>query len=149
MERTILEIFFSFTCSIGFGIVFKIKPKELPYAGLAGVIVRIALILAQLVTGNRLVYTFIGALVGTFYAEFLGTAKKTSIAKFMYPAMVPMIPGDLLYNVIVGIVTLDGTATLENGVSLMSSLVGIALGCIVAPMLLHSRAYVRSAVGRA
>lgn len=139
MMDALLEIILSFTCSVGFGIVFKIKPKELPLAGLAGVIVRIVLIIAKLFTSRRLLYTFLGALSGTFFAEFLGLRRNTSIAKFMYPAMVPMIPGDLLYNVIVCMINLDGINLLKYGTDLVASLVGIALGCMIAPMIVHSR----------
>lgn len=142
----LLEIFFSFICSIGFGIVFQIRPRELPIAGLAGVVVRITLILCQMFTANRLVYTFIGALIGTFYAELVGSVRKTSIAKFMYPAMVPMIPDDLLYKVIVCIIHLDRANLMTYGVDLASSLAGIALGCMLAPMLLHSKSYFASVV---
>lgn len=139
MRELFFEIFFSFTCSVGFGIVFKIKPKELPLAGLAGAVVRIVLIVSKLFTANRLIYTFLGALAGTFYAEFLGAAKKTSIVKFMYPAMIPMIPGDLLYNVIVCIINVDGVDLVTYGADMIASLAGIALGCMIAPMLLHAK----------
>lgn len=141
MEKIIFEIFFSFTCSVGFGIVFQIRPKELPLAGLAGVVVRIVLLVSQLFTASRFVYTLLGALIGTFYAEFLGTAKNTSIAKFMYPAMVPMIPGDILYNVIVCLINLDTVNLTGYLVQLVSALAGIVLGCMLAPMLLHTQRY--------
>lgn len=143
MLESCLEILFSFTCSIGFGIVFGIKPKELGYAGIAGVVARIAIMLCQLVTANRLIYTLAGALSGALYAELLGRHKKTVVTKFLYPAMVPMIPGDLLYNTIVCIVNLDGTDFLIYGTNLVQALLGIALGSMLAPMFLHSKRYMR------
>lgn len=144
--KGLLEIVFSFTCSVGFGIVFGIKPKELGYAGLAGMVVRIVIMLSQLVTGNRLIYTLAGALFGALYAELLGRYKKTVVTKFLYPAMVPMIPGDLLYNTIVCIVNMDGTNLLAYGTNLVQALLGIALGTMIAPMLIHSKRYMRNAL---
>lgn len=144
--KGLLEIVFSFTCSVGFGIVFGIKPKELGYAGLAGMVVRIVIMLSQLVTGNRLIYTLAGALFGALYAELLGRYKKTVVTKFLYPAMVPMIPGDLLYNTIVCIVNMDGTNLLAYGTNLVQTLLGIALGTMIAPMLIHSKRYMRNAL---
>lgn len=144
--KGLLEIVFSFTCSVGFGIVFGIKPKELGYAGLAGMVVRIVIMLSQLVTGNRLIYTLAGALFGALYAELLGRYKKTVVTKFLYPAMVPMIPGDLLYNTIVCIVNMDGTNLLAYGTNLVQALLGIALGTMIAPMLIHSKSYMRNAL---
>lgn len=64
----------------------------------------------------------------------------------MYLAMVPMIPGDLLYKVIVCIIHLDRANLMTYGVDLASSLAGIALGCMLAPMLLHSKSYFASVV---
>ena len=144
MLSVFLEILFSFSCSVGFGIVFGIKPKELGYAGLAGVAARIAIMLCRLVTGNRLIYTLAGALFGALYAELLGRYKKTVVTKFLYPAMVPMIPGDLLYNTIVCIVSMDGSGILTYGKDLVQALLGIALGAMIAPMLLHSKRYMRN-----
>ena len=148
MLNIFFEIFFSFTCSIGFGIVFRIRPRELPYAGLAGVVVRVALIVSQMFTANRLIYTLIGALTGTFYAEWLGYIKKTSITKFMYPAMVPMIPGDLLYNSIVCLISLDASDLADYGLDLTKALFGIALGGMLAPMILHSKAYMKQVLNK-
>ncbi len=147
-----LEIFctllFSFTCSAGFGVVFGIRPKELGYAGLVGLITRVALILCQLVSANRLVYTLVGALVGALFAELLARYKNTVITKYLYPAMVPIIPGDLFYNTIMAIVTLNGAEVIEYGGDLVLALLGIALGTMIAPMILHSKNYMyRALVG--
>ena len=142
-----IEIIFSFTCSVGFGICFQIKPKELYLAGMAGAIVRIVLILASFFTPSRLISSFLGALAGTFFAEFLGYKMKTSIAKFMYPAMIPLIPGDVLYNLINSLINVDGEA-LGFGVTLTAALIGIALGCMIAPMIVHSKAYWSRALHR-
>lgn len=146
MREIFFVILFSFTCSAGFGIVFGIRPKELGYAGLAGVAARIAVMLCQTVTDNRLLYTLAGALLGALYAELLGRSKKTVVTKFLYPAMVPMIPGDLLYYTIVCIVNADGAGGLLYGTELVQALLGIALGCMLAPMFLHSKKYIRNSL---
>lgn len=61
--------------------------------------------------------------------------------------MVPMIPGDLLYNTIVCIVNADGQNFLIYGTELVQALLGIALGGMLAPMLLHSKRYIRNVLG--
>lgn len=147
MGEVFFVILFSFTYSVGFGIVFGIRPKELGYAGLAGVAARIAIMLCQTMTDNRLLYTLAGALLGALYAELLGRSKKTVVTKFLYPAMVPMIPGDLLYNTIVCIVNADGVNFLLYGTELVQALLGIALGSMLAPMFLHSKRYIRNLLG--
>ena len=147
MSEIFFIILFSFICSAGFGIVFGIQSKELGYAGLAGVAARLAILLCQAVTDSRLLYTLAGALLGALYAELLGRYKKTVVTKFLYPAMVPMIPGDLLYNTIVCIVNADGQNFLIYGTELVQALLGIALGGMLAPMFLHSKRYIRNVLG--
>ena len=126
--------------------MFRIPPRELPLAGLAGVIVRIALFFSQMLTANQLIFKLVGALTGTLYAEILGTAKKTSIAKFMYPAMVPMIPGDLLYQSIMSLIHLDTVNLAVYSLDLVKALFGIALGTMLMPMILHSKSYFKRAL---
>lgn len=143
MEEILLELALSFTCSVGFGVVFQIRPKELVYAGLAGVVTRTVLILTGFLTADRLLYTLLGSLIGNFYAVFMGRRRQMPVTKFFYPAMVPMIPGDLLYQSVAALIRLDEAGLSQYGLELVKALLGIALGSAIAPMILHSRAYLR------
>ena len=140
------ELIFAFTCCLGFGIVFGVKPKELYLAGLGGVIVQATLIICKMFTPNRLIYTIIGAIIACFYSEFLGHVQKTTITKFLYPSLVLMIPGDVLFNVIDSMLNLHGADFISYTVELIGGLAGIALGCMIAPMITHSKRYVKSII---
>ena len=79
-----------------------------------------------------------GAAAGTFFAWAAGKLGRTYTTRFLYPAMVPMIPGDLLYYVIVSLMHLDSANLLLYGTDLAGALMGIAVGTTLASMLLHS-----------
>ena len=130
----ILEFLFSFTCTVGFGIVFGIRRNELYIAGIAGLLTRAVLIVCESMELNRLAYTLIAALIGTVFAEIVGRRRKESIAKYMYPALVMLIPGDVLYNLIVAMVTVDQAAVSANTLLLGEALFGIAVGCMIGPV---------------
>ena len=129
-----MEFIFSFTCTVGFGIVFGIRKQELYIAGIAGLVTRAVLILCESMELNRLAYTLIAALIGTFFAEIVGRRRKESIAKYMYPTLVMLIPGDILYNFIVAMVTVDQAAASANMLLLGEALFGIAVGCMIGPV---------------
>lgn len=135
VTELILALVFSFTCAVGFGICFGIRREELYLAGLAGVVTRIVLIICESFMLNRLFYTMIAALVGTIYAELVGMKKRVSIAKFLYPALVLLIPGDVLYEMIMAMIQVDQQGTMNHLVTLVQALMGIALGSMIGPML--------------
>lgn len=137
MRDILLSLVVAFICAVGFGIVFGISVKELWLAGVAGFVTRIVIILCESAGFGRFTYTLLTALVGTLYAEVVGRARKSSIAKFMYPAMVLLIPGDILYKMIVAMMQLDTAGVTANFVTLMKSLLGIALGCMIGAMVFN------------
>lgn len=141
MLHNALLIFFSFTCSVCFGVTFHIRPKSLPLAGLGGAVTRAALILAQAVLESRFLFTLFAAMVGALYAELVARRVKTPITKFLYPSFVPIIPGDLLYDAMVCVVAGSFVECGEYLIELAEALLGIALGGMLVPMAFHSRRY--------
>lgn len=142
MLNNVLIVIVSFFCSVGFGIVFRIRPKVLWLAGLGGALTRTVLLCAIGCTDNRLLYTFLASLAGTAYAHLLSRRLHIPITKFMYPALVPIIPGDMLYYTAVCMVSVSPELSAYAG-NLVQSLLGLALGTMVMPLLLNSRKYLR------
>jgi uncharacterized membrane protein YjjB (DUF3815 family) len=141
MLHNVLLVLFSFTCSTCFGVTFHIRPQALFFAGLAGAITRTALLLSQSCISNRFVYTLLAAMVGALYAELIAGLKQTPITKFLYPAFVPIIPGDLLYNTVVSLMTGAYVDCAVYVIELAQALMGLALGGMLVPMVVHSKRY--------
>ena len=143
MIHIFLELLLAFTCSIGFGIVFGIRPKHLPMAGLAGFLVKVVVMLTQLFTANRFIYTLLGASMAALFSEIVGRDCDTTHSKYLYPALVPLIPGDLLYQVLLNLLRLNESAAKSTSLELMGGLFGIALGCMIVPSLIQAWKIIR------
>ena len=126
--------------SAGFSVVFNIQWKDLPFAALGGVIVRVVFILFQLILPYRFVYTILAAFFAALYSEILAIVKKEPSTLNLYPSIVPLIPGDLFYYVALGIVWGNGNLLSEFGPDLVLALVGISVGFVLCSTVVH---YVR------
>lgn len=146
MTENIIIVIVSFFCSIGFAVVFGIRPRELLLAGLGGALTRAVLLVFMTLTPSRLLFTFLASVVGTLYAHILARVKNFPITKFMYPALIPIIPGDLLYYTMTSLVS-NSPDVGANALSLFRALLGLAAGTMLVPIVMNSRKYFRRLTG--
>ena len=137
LQNPLLLILLSFGASVCFGFVFRIKPSDLWLAGLGGVLTRIVLLVMLQFTGTRLLYISVAALVASLYAEILATITKTPSTYFVYPAIVPLIPGDLFYYALVGLLHSDRVMFESNALNCMLVLLGMSIGFVLSSVIAH------------
>lgn len=133
-------IFLSFTASLGFSIVFQMHPKELVFAGLGGALTRIVYIVLLTSTDYRIAFTTLAAFAAALYAEIMAIIKKTPATVYLYPSVIPLIPGDLIYYAMLGLIWQDTAAFQTNAVDCLLSLIGISVGFVICSSIMH---YVR------
>ena len=126
--------------SAGFSVTFNIQWKDLPFAALGGVVVRVVFILFQLIVPYRFVYTILAAFFAALYSEILAITKKEPSTLNLYPSIVPLIPGDLFYYVALGFVWGNTSLLSEFGPDLVLALIGISVGFVLCSTIVH---YVR------
>ena len=137
MLRNIVIVLLSFGASAGFGLVFGIELKRLPLAGLCGAISRIVLISSQTFIPNRVAYLFLSALAAGLLADVMATRTKTISTMYLYPAVVPLIPGDLLYYMITGFLIRDQNLAISNALEFVGALAGLGLGFSAVNIVRH------------
>ena len=138
--RSIELVILTLMASTGFSVVFNIQLKDIGFAALGGAIVRIVYLLIQLgLPEYRFVCVTIAAFVAALYSEILAIVRKEPSTLYLYPSIVPLIPGDLFYYVALGIVWQNHLLP-ENGPDLLLSLIGISLGFVICSTVVH---YVR------
>ena len=135
-----LLIIFSFFASVGFAIVFNIQVKDLYLAGLGGMLTRIALILLAPFNFNRVLYMTLSALVAALYAEFFAVTRRQPSTFFVYPSIIPLIPGDLFFHSISGLYAGTAEFVYNNALNCLYSLLGLSLGFVLCSTISH---YVR------
>ena len=126
--------------STGFSIVFNIQLKDLGFAAIGGAIVRIVYILCKLAIPYYFVITVIAAFCAALYSEILANIRKEPSTLYLYPSVVPLIPGDLFYYAGLGIVWGNVEYIKNYGPNLALSLAGISLGFVLCSTIVH---YVR------
>lgn len=131
MVENIRLVILSFFASTGFGIVFRMEKKHLPWAGLAGALTRCVYLALMAVIDNRLVYILLAAMFAAAYAEIMAPIHKTPSTVFLYPAIIPLIPGDMVYNTMVGFVLQEKELMLTNAKSCGITLAGMSIGFVI------------------
>lgn len=127
IELVVLSILASF----GFAIVFQVEKKDLILAGIGGGITRIFYLIFLSFIPNRIVYVALSALIAALFAEIVSGIKHVPATYFMYPTMVPLIPGDLFYYMCVGLITRNTDMFKINAIECTLALVGLSVGFVV------------------
>ncbi|MBQ7543951.1 MAG: threonine/serine exporter family protein [Synergistaceae bacterium] len=146
MTDPVILVVLSYIASVGFGIVFMIPPKDLWLAGLGGALARLALVSLTPVTDNRLLFVTLSAMAAALYAEFLAVTRKQPSTYFVYPSIIPLIPGDLFFFAMVGLYLGDRASVESYGVNCLLSLAGLSIGFVLSSTVAHHvrRSYYRS-----
>lgn len=93
----LIQIFTGFLGSLGFGILFHIRGRNLLIASLGGLISwTVFLFLQPLFPGDATRY-FLSSAAVTIYAEVFARVMKTPTTTFLVPSLIPLIPGGALY----------------------------------------------------
>lgn len=132
-------IFLSIIASLAFAVSFEVQKKwDLFFAGLGGGIIRIAFILLiYAIPTYRIAYMTLAAFVAALYAEIVATAQKKSSIVYLYPSIIPLIPGDLALYTCFGVVWQNPELLGTNGVEAILALVGICTGFVLCSTFMH------------
>ena len=134
-------VFLTLMATVGFSLVFNIQLQDLAFAAIGGVIVRIVYILFQLAFPQyRFLFITLAAFFAALYSEIIATIRKEPSTLFLYPSIIPLIPGDLFYYAALGIVWNNADLIKGYGPTLGLSLIGISVGFVLCSTIVH---YVR------
>ena len=122
---------FSFLASLGLAIVFQIDKKNLLWAGLGGALTRCVYLLMIAATDRTFVQSLCAAMFAALYAEILAMRQRMPSTVFLYPSIIPLIPGSLLYYICVNVLLGNRTETISYLTECLLSLGGICLGFVL------------------
>lgn len=140
LQDPLLLIVLSFLASCAFAVVFRIDRKDIWLAGLGGLISRVLLLLLSPVFPQRIVFITLAALAAALFGELLATQRRCPSTYFIYPAIIPLIPGDLFYYALAAMYLGDQKMFLINASNCMVSLLGMSIGFVLSSIISH---YVR------
>lgn len=131
MIETLKLVLLGFASSFGFAIVFHIDRKNLVIAGLGGALTRLVYIILGQLTNETFLVCLFSAMFASLYAEIQAMRQRMPSTVFLYPAILPLVPGSLLYYIAVNIVLGDTQAAWDYAGECALTVGGIGFGFVL------------------
>lgn len=126
-----VQIISSFLGSLGFALLFNLRGKRLLWASLGGAFAWAVFLVIEALTNNLFLCGVISAMVGTAYSEIFARILKTPKTAFIFPAIVPMVPGGSLYYTMSHIISGNTDEAWKFGANTLSMAIALAFGIVV------------------
>lgn len=126
----LLESLFAFFSTLGFGILFNIKGKNLFYAALGG---GLSWFLSVLFINNGFTTAssfFVTSVIFSIYSEIFARILKTPVTTLVICALIPLVPGGGMYYTMYEAVTGNIMKSLELGIQTLANAGALAVGII-------------------
>ena len=127
-------LFSSFLASLGFGILFNIKGKNLILAGIGGAVYKLVLFLG----GSEMIAMFSGSVVFSLYSEILARVCKTPVTTFIICALIPLVPGGGMYRTMQQAIAGNIDKALAIGLNTISIAGVLVLGILLVSTLMRA-----------
>ncbi len=127
----IIQIVSAFVGSIGFAIFFKMKGKQIPFAGLGGAITWAVYLAVQSQFEGYFIPYLVASVFVALYAEFMARINRAPAWIFITSAAVPLIPGGSLYYTMAGLVNGDNELFVTSGQAAITIALAISLGFVL------------------
>ena len=116
--------------TLGFSLVFGAKRSHLFWLSLGGALSWAAYVAAEALYASEPLRYFIAASAVTVYSEIFARILKTPTVNILIPAILPLVPGGILYYTMRYAIAKDWVLFFENGSLTISIALAIALGII-------------------
>lgn len=131
--------------SLGFGIIFNIKNKNLIFASLGGGVSWLSYLIFLNLGFSNLLAMFLSSIIFSIYSEVFARVLKTPVTTLVICCLIPLVPGAGMYNTMYAIVTGKTSEALSLGLATIASAGNLALGIIlVSTTTIHITRYIHS-----
>ncbi len=97
MMPIVIQIVAGVVGTVGFAILFRLKPLHCLYAGVVGLFVCIVYCVLDAVTQDPFISNFIGAFVCAVFSDVFARIAKAPATVFILPGIITLVPGRTLY----------------------------------------------------
>ena len=97
MQTEIIQLITSFFGSLGFGIIFGLRKRYYLPSALGGLFSWAIYLVSFHFIGSEFFCCLLAAAFADLYAELLAHLYKAPSTLFLLPALIPLIPGSILY----------------------------------------------------
>lgn len=128
----IIKSLYALFASLGFGVLFNIKGKNLIFASLGGFLTWYIYLLSLSFESSNLFALFIASFAAGLYSEALARILKSPVTTFSICSIIPLVPGGGMYYTMLESVQGNINKFLSTGLETLSSAGGIAVGILLA-----------------
>lgn len=128
----IIKSIYALLATLGFGVLFNIKGKNLIFASLGGAITWFIYLLSLKLNTSIMIALFLAALGAGIYSEILARILKAPVTIFSICSVIPLVPGGGMYYTMLASVQGDINKFLNTGLDTLASAGAIAVGILLA-----------------
>lgn len=126
----IIQTFVSFIASLGFGIIFNIKGKNLIFAALGGGLSWFCYLSFSRLNISDVLSFFLSSVIFSIYSEICARVLKTPVTTIVICALIPLVPGAGMYYTMYETITGNVSGAIELGLTTIANAGSLALGVI-------------------
>lgn len=132
MSEIILEIFCAALTTLGFSLLFHVRPCHLPVATLGGALSWVIYLLAERAGAGLFLCSLLAALAVCLWSETMARVRKAPANVFLIPGIIPLLPGSKLYYTMSAMVSRNSAELFIQGTGTALIAIGVAGGIVVA-----------------
>lgn len=125
--QTILAII----ASLGFGIIFNIKGRNLIFASLGGGLSWLCYLIFLDLGTSEVISMFFSSIIFSIYSESFARVLKTPVTTIIVCCLIPLVPGAGMYNTMYNIVTGNTHDAINLALHTLACAGSLALGIIL------------------
>ena len=126
MEAIILKIIAGAIATLGFAILFRLKPSHWPFAMLDGLFACICYFAFTELFGGNFLPNLLAAFAASVFADLFARLCKAPSTVFILPGCIALVPGGTLYYAMSNLLSENREMALEY--FLITLTIGIAIG---------------------
>lgn len=127
----LLYSFYAFIATLGFGILFNIRNKNLFFASLGGGLTWFAYLLTNKFEPSTIFSLFIASIIAGIYSEIMARVLKSPVTTFAICSIIPLVPGSGMYYTMLESIQGNINKSLSQGLETISSAGAIAVGILL------------------
>lgn len=126
-----VQIIASLIGAVTFAIIFKTSMRHLPFVAIAGLATYAIYYIVVFFNGSVFLAAFISTLFTALFAEFCARWRRAPAAVFLFPGIIPTVPGGSLYYAMRQLLSGDLAGALDYLGSTLAVGLGIAGGIMI------------------
>ena len=127
----ILQVIYAFIVSLGFGILFNVRNKNLFFAALGGAIGWFCYSITLNLYSSEMLAIFLASISISIYAEIFSRVLKNPVTLFLICSLIPLVPGSGMYYTTFETVKGNYELSLIKGLDTLSYAGSIAVAVIL------------------